>query len=227
MGISPIFEKLLQDLSEENYEKTVSDYRFWMKFGIKHGWVRDDQLYDGIWANMKPELVYPGSSQLIHPTSHLLIRFITDVGLDPALSTYASNTHDRLCHALLGKFVDDSLGLIWDRNPYDYQLYRFYTYVNFLAHWVNLGHLDVEDVQDHILQSLTFQPTIYIHQLNSLMILLKISGATFAAYVDSSVMERCCDLLKPNNPKILSLPVTTRLAEVRGLVLMVKIIYER
>ena len=96
---------------------------------------------------------------------------------------------------------------------------------NLVAHWVNLGYVELEDVRDHILQSLAFQPTVHPHQLNSLMILLKISGATFAAYVDPSVMDRCCDLLKPSN--LSNKSVLFELAEVRALILTVKINYER
>ena len=105
------------------------------------------------------------------------------------------------------------------------QLCEFYTRVNLIAHWVNLGYVELEDVRDHILQSLAFQPTVHPHQLNSLTILLKISGATFAAYVDSSVMDRCCDLLKPSNFR--NRPVLNELAEVRALLLTAKINYER
>jgi len=57
------------------------------------------------------------------------------------------------------------------------------------------------------------------------MILLKVSGATFAAYVYLSVMDRCCDFLKPSNAS--KQLVLIELAAVRALVLMVKINYER
>jgi hypothetical protein len=56
------------------------------------------------------------------------------------------------------------------------------------------------------------------------MILLKISGATFAAYVDPSVMDRCCDLLKQSDLR--SKLVLAELAEVRVLILTIKISYK-
>ena len=225
MGISSFFRKLLHDLSEDNYEQTVFDYRFWMKFVAAHGWIRDDRLYDDIQVSIKQDLVYPKTKHLIHPTSHLLIRLLTDVGADPVLSTYASSAHDQLCRVSLRDFVDDNLDIMLGRTLYDWELCRFYTNTNFLAHWINLGHLTVEDVRDRILQSLTSKPTVHPHQLNSLMILLKTSGATFAAYVDSSVMERCYDLLKLNKSGIG--PVGTGLAEVRALILTIKKNYKR
>ena len=168
----------------------------------------------------------PVRGQLIHSKVHLLLRFITDAERDPALSTYAHDLHDRLCHESLGQFFRQVLDYTENQGVVSGQLTRelceFYTGVNLIAHWVNLGHVKLEDVRDHILQSLidTFQTTVHIHQLNSLMILLKISGATFAAYVDSSVMERCRDLLQPNNlgDKL----VLTELAEVRAVVFTVK-----
>ena len=96
--------------------------------------------------------------------------------------------------------------------------------MNLIAHWVNLGYVPLEDIRDHILQSLALQPTVYPHQLNSLMIFFKISGATFEAHVDPSVMDRCCDLLKPSN--IGGRLVLIDLAEVRILALMIKISHE-
>ena len=132
-----------------------------------------------------------------------------------------------MCRESLEQFFRQILDYIpgkWE-GPASEQLCEFYTRVNLIAHWVNLGYVKLEDVRDHILQSLAFQPTVYHHQLNSLMILLKISGATFAAYVDSSVMDHCCDLLKPSN--LSNRLVLTELAEVSAISLTVKINYER
>ena len=158
--------------------------------------------------------------QLIHSKVHLLLRFITDAERDPSLSAYATGLHDRLCRESLQQFFRQVLDYIENQGASPEQstreLSEFYTGVNLIAHWVNLGYVKLEDVRDHILQSLigTFQPTVHDHQLNSLMILLKISGATFKAYVDPSVMERCRHILQPNNLGNGLIP--TVLAEVRG-----------
>jgi len=160
-------------------------------------------------------------------TSPLLFRFISDAELDPILSTYAISLHDRWCRGSLQGFFRQSLCYLPGQRystPTSYDFCRLYTNVNLIAHWVNLGHVQLEDVRDRILQSLTFQPTVHPHQLNSLMILLKISGATFAAYVDPSVMDRCCELLKPSN--LGSEQVAAGLAEVRTLILTIKINFE-
>jgi hypothetical protein len=61
--------------------------------------------------------------------------------------------------------------------------------------------------------------------LNSLGILFKISGATFAAYVDPSVMDRCCDALR--SADLENTLVAAELVKVRALILTVEKIYER
>ena len=242
MGISWPLTKLLYDLSEENYDRTFSAYRYWIGLEDVHGSVLNDKLYD-ILDNTKPDLIVPSRVQvgphyfgsppqyteegkLIHSNVHLLLRFITDAEVDPALSTYAIGLHDRLCRESLEQFLRQILDYIpgaWE-GPTSEKLCEFYTRVNLIAHWINLGYVGLEDVKDHILQSFIFQPTVHTHQLNSLMILLKISGATFAAYVDPSVMDSCCDLLKPSN--LSGKLVLTQLAEVRRLVLRVETNYE-
>ena len=238
--------KLVYGISEENYDCTFSAYSFWIKLGIARGGLSNDQLYNDILGSVTtkqnrittPQLDYNSTmyynnvkqyvprGQLIHDGARLLPRFITDAELDPALSTYAIGLHDRLCRESLDQFFRQNLDYIpggW-KGPTSEQSCEFYTRVNLIAHWVNLGYVKLEDIRDHILQSLAFQPTVYPHQLNSLMILLKLSGATFAAYVDPSVMDRCCDLLKPSN---LSCQwVLFELAEVRTPILTVKINYE-
>jgi len=235
--------KLVYGISEKNYDRTFSAYRFWINLGTARGGVSSDQLYNDILGSITtrhdwittPQLYYDSSiasryvarGHLIHGGARLLPRFITDAELDPALSTYANGLHDRLCRESLDQFFRQNLDYIpggWE-GPTSEQSCEFYTRVNLIAHWVNLGYVELEDVRDHILQSLAFQPTVHAHQLNSLIILLKISGATFAAYVDSSVMDHCCDLLKPNN--LSKEPVLVELAEVRAPILTVKVNYER
>jgi len=234
--------KLLHDISEENYDRTFSAYRFWIKLGAARGSVSNLQLYNDILGDVSTRyylitipfrcvgtIQYNNatynamSGQLIHSNVHLLLRFITDAEEDPVLSTYAIGLHDRLCHESLEQFFRQSLG--FGPSPDSDQLREFYTRTNLIAHWVNLGYVKLEDVRDHILQSLTLQPVVYNHQLDALMILLKISGATFAAYVDPSVMDRCCDLLKPSN--LGGRLAYINLAVVRGLILAVRINYER
>jgi len=238
--------KMLYDISEENYDRTISAYHFWMDLGAAHGGMSNHRLYNDILGSASTKrnsitapwwyqstITYNGLSQytpqghLIHKNARLLLRFITDAELDSALSTQAIGLHDQLCRESLEQFFRQSLDYIpgGPEEPTSAQLCEFYSRVNLIAHWVNLGYAKLENVRDHILQSLALQPTVYPHQLNSLMILLKISGATFAAYVDPSVMDRCCDLLKPSN--LSKQLVLIELAAVRALILTVEINYER
>ena len=249
MATSWPLARLLHNLSEENYGRTFSEYRLWIGLGVAHGGTSDHQLYNDILTNLRPDLIklscvqilndtgsyrssadtpkYTVNGQLIHNNVHLLLRFITDAELDPTLSAHAMGLHDRLCRESLEQFFRQTLDYLpggWT-GPTSGQLYEFYTRVNLIAHWVNLGHVKLEDVRDHIIQSLVFQSTVHPHQLNCLMILLKISGATFAAYVDPEVMDHCYDLLKPSNLK--EKLVLTGLAQVRKLFLKVRVNYER
>lgn len=208
MGISDHLKVLVTNLSKEGYDQTLSDYRFWTKIGVTHGWTADSQLHDDISANIiRPCILHPYTSHLIHPTSHLLLQFITDVELDPI-----SPTHVQLCRSSLKDFFAYNSSYAFQAAPQNVDLCNFYSQVNILAHCINLGCLDVEDVRDHILQSLTLRPDLQIHQLHSLLILLKISGATFAAHVDPFVMDRCLNVLKTSTNHI---PAAATLVKVR------------
>ena len=121
--------KLLSSLSEENYDRTFSAYRFWIKAGAAHGGVSNHQLYNDILSgtSTKPELIttpwrerktvkyvttFTARGQLMHSNVHLLLRFITDAELDPVLSTYAIGLHDRLCRESLEQFFRQILDYI-------------------------------------------------------------------------------------------------------------------
>jgi len=216
MHIDEFLGKLLSEIAEDNYDKTLSDYRLWMGIGVAHGWIPDNQLYRDIRASMRPDKLDPSSGGLIHSTVHLLLRLITDIGLDPVLSAYSFGIRDQLSNESLKNFFEGSLGESCDTGS-------LYTNTNFLAHSINLGYLSLEDVRDRLLQSLLSTPR-YIRQLKSLMILLKISGATFAAYVDPQVLDGCFSCLRVNvDANLLN---STGLVKVRGLTLIMKTFYE-
>ena len=78
-----------------------------------------------------------------------------------------------------------------------------YVDANLIAHWANLGYVDETTIRNHILQSLISHPTLDDHQADALVILFKLAGATFEAYADPSVVNRCFELLqdhKYSNP---------------------------
>ena len=215
---------LLFSLSEENYDSTFSAYRHWIELEATRVGVTSQKPYNDVLGSTRPNLIslpyYTDSScqqvegVLIHSNAQLLLRFVTDAEQDPTLSTYAVGLHERLCCSTLDEFFKQTVGY-QSGNP-SIQLSEFYTRTNLIAHWVNLGYVRLENIRDRILQSLTMYPTVHPYLLNSLLILLKISGATFAAYADPSVMDHCCDLVKPSN--VVRRLVHTGLAEVRVLI---------
>ena len=68
--------------------------------------------------------------------------------------------------------------------------------VNLIAHCANLGYIEEHAIRNHILQSLISHAKVYDHQVIALAILFRIAGATFGAYVDPAVVDRCFELLK-------------------------------
>ena len=67
---------------------------------------------------------------------------------------------------------------------------------NLIAHCANPGYIEEATICKHILQSLISHPKLHSHQASAPHILFKIAGAAFAAYVEPSVVDRCCELLR-------------------------------
>ena len=99
---------------------------------------------------------------------------------------------------ILQEFSNDNLAAVWQKetNRSDHVSENFYADANLIAHWTNLGIVEETAIRNHILQSLISHPKLYIHQANALVILFKVAGATFEAYADPSVVDRCFELLK-------------------------------
>ena len=75
---------------------------------------------------------------------------------------------------------------------------RFISEANLIACWANLGCVEESAIHNHILQSLISKPVpkLYDHQVDAIIVLFRIAGATFEAYADPSVVDRCFELLK-------------------------------
>ena len=58
-------------------------------------------------------------------------------------------------------------------------------------------------IRDYILQSLISRTKLHDHRADALALLFKITGATFGAFVDPTVVDSCFQLLKnhDNNDK--------------------------
>jgi hypothetical protein len=193
-NIEGTLSALVDALSEENYDETFAWFRFWLNFGSEHATHINVQarVDDTILRLVQPEYV---RQRLIHPTAHLLIRFIGDLEADHTISRHAQGLHMRLCKSTLCSFFSENFDLIGPWGPDD-PTDSFLINVNLIARWANLGYVEEETIRDHILQSLIPRPILYDHQADALIIIFKLAGATFGAYTDPSVIDRCFDLLK-------------------------------
>jgi hypothetical protein len=199
---------IVEKLSDFDYEKSFAEYRLWLDIGDAHGHITQDQLNDDIEQIVKPD----PSKELIHPTAHLLIRFIGDVEADRKISRHASGLHRRRSTSAICSFFEANLSII--RSGDDGEVQNFLTNANLIARWANIGHVEEETIRNRILQSLIARPKmqpysghhrgligfcrpgLHDHQADALIILFKLAGATFEAYADPSVIDRCFELLK-------------------------------
>ena len=181
-------------LSDKNYAQSLDFYHFWLGTGRTHIQVPSDQIFDAIWNNRAAGSSIDSSScQLIHSAAHLILRFASDVQSDHILSPYSAGLESRLCAGSLREFSNNNLMIA--RYGQD-AVGGFYADVNLVAHWTNLGYVEEATIRGHILQSLISHPKLYDHQADALIILLKLAGATFEAYADPSVVDRCFELLR-------------------------------
>ena len=70
---------------------------------------------------------------------------------------------------------------------------------NLIAWQANSGYVKETTIRNHILQPLVDDPSYsktYDHQADAMIILFKIAGATFKAFVDPPVVDRCFEIFK-------------------------------
>jgi hypothetical protein len=191
-SIESTLSALVDALPTANYDKSFAQYRFWLNIGSEHADVNvQDQIDDAI-RRLTERYSLTG---FIHPTVHLLIRFIGDLETDQAISRHVKGLRMRQCTSKLRSFFSGNFDLL-EYGVRKAVLDTFLTDVNFIARWANLGYVQEETIRDHILQSLISHQTLYDHQANALIIFFKLAGATFGAYTDPSVIDRCFDLLE-------------------------------
>ena len=130
--------------------------------------------------------------KLIHPTAHLLIRFIGDLEADQRTHKHTSGLRRRHCATTLCRFAEENLdpGVLWQ-----FRMNSFLTHVNLIAHWANLGCLEEEAVRNHILQCLVSHPKRDDYQAIALIVLFNLAGATFETYVEPSVVDSCFEFI--------------------------------
>ena len=187
-------QETLCDLAGKSYDKSSAHYRFWLDLGRTRGSLTvQNQADDDMWRIIRTD----SSKDLINPTTHIFIRSIEDAEADQKIAGRALGLHRKYCEPTLDRFFEKSLSLVtcWngDRSS-------FFTDVNLIAHWINLGYVDEALTRDYVLPSLISHPGIYVHGMEALIILFKLAGATVEAYVGKSVVDRCFEGLKIQYP---------------------------
>ena len=180
-------------LSDQNYAESFNFYRLWFDIGHAYHQIPSDRIFDTIWSyrvvNSKIDLL---RGQLIHSAESIL-RFARDAESDHILAPHSFRLQSRLSTSALQEFFGYNMCAARGDG---HQALEFYTATNFVAHWANLGYVDENVIHSRILQSLISHPKLHDHQAYALIILFKLAGATFEAYVDPSVVDRCFELLK-------------------------------
>ena len=183
----------VHQLSNENYGRSLAFYRLWFDMGQTYHQIPHDQIFNAIWNNRRSSLsmINPGKGKLIHSTAHLIVRFASDAETDHLLAPHSTGLQSRLCAGILQEFFSGNLKATRSEDAAN-----FYTDANLIARWANLGYVEEAAIRNHILQSLVSHPTLYDHHVDALIILFKLAGATFEAYADPSVVDRCFEILK-------------------------------
>ena len=190
----------VRDLSDQNYPHSLAFCRLWIDIGQTHLQIPHDKIFDAIWNNRMGNSFHPsgGSGELIHSTAHLLLRLASDVEPDYIPAPQSSGLQNHLCtKSLRGFFTNNLLTVSYKMKGYvNNAPDGFYADVNLIAQLANLGYVEEAVIRNHVLQSLISHPKLYDHQAHALIILFKLAGATFEAYADASVVDRCVELLR-------------------------------
>ena len=189
-GIDDTLNSILEGLSDQNYAESFDYYRIWFDIGHAYHGIPSNRIFDTIWKNrgMNSNIDFT-RVQFIH-SADLILRFACDAESDHILARHSSRLQSRLGTRALQEFFGNGMEVVRGYKSPDYVV------VNLIAHWANLGYVEETAIRNHILQSLISHPTLHDSQAYSLIILFKLAGATFEAYVDPAVVDRCFKLLK-------------------------------
>ena len=180
----------ISSLSDENYQQSFARCRLWLELEQTYcGLAPSDLIFDAIWEN---KAAYP-SSIAHYPAAPLILRFVNEAESDPVLAPYSPGLRNRLCAMIMQEFIEDELRIMYN-GPWLPN--NFYMDANLIAHCVNHGYIEESAIRNHILQPLISHKKFFDHHAFALGILFKIAGATFKAYADPSVVDRCFELLE-------------------------------
>ena len=196
----PLDSAIKELFSGQDYERLFAFYRLWLDIRQTYRDIPSDPLLDDIWKMTRKTNFKDRSSwgKLTQPTADLIVRFVSDAESDPTLTHHIPQLQTRLCRRVLQEFFGD---IMWNTSrPSSESNLRvmrdLYLDAALIAHWANLGCVEEHAIRHQVLQSLISNSKISDYRADALYILLKIAGATFEAYVEASVLDRCFELLK-------------------------------
>ena len=188
---------VVQRLTRQNYDQSFAFYRFWFGLAKTHSLTTPDQIFDAIWSSRRTIPLW--DDEFDHSVPPLILRFASDAESDGILAPYSVGLCNRICASFLREFFAINMRGCGDAGLTDGDGWLFCANVIFVAHLVDMGHVEEAVVRDHILQSLISHPMGQSkHQVFALVILFEFAGAIFEKYVDPSVVDRCFELF--NDP---------------------------
>ena len=196
-NLSAALGSTIRNLSEGTYDKSFADFQFWFKIGRTYSRVPPDLILDTICRYRSWNVSW---DNLFSPTAHLIPKFVTRIESDPILAPHSAGLRSRFCSRIVHDFFDTNMDMVYN-SPNDPFKERFYKDVNIIAHCIKSGYIEEDTVRDRILQSLTLYDKLLGHQVDALIILFWIAGATFGACVDPETIDRCFELLKDHPGK--------------------------
>ena len=185
----------ITNLSDQNYEKSLTYFRFWFEVGHTHLQLHADQIFDMIYEGRASGLSNYAS---VYPKTALILRLINSLESDPTLAPECAGFRNLFCYKILQNFFDNDMGAVLSNSSYNAVPNGYYADVNYVAHCANFGYMEETTIRNHILQSLVSHTRMLEHQVTALAILFKIAGATFEAYADPAVVNRCFEIFNDN-----------------------------
>ena len=190
---------VIRNLSEENYEQSLVQYRLLFNIAQTCSQIPSDLIFDTIWKQISDRLLPLQDNQYaFYPASRLVLRFASDAESDSVLAPHSAGLRSRLCTGILRQFFDHGMGVLYRGHSRDS---NYLLDANLIAHAANLGYIEETVIREHILQFLIDSPSTQITNYKALVlfVLFRIAGATFDKYTDHPVADRCFELLKGQN----------------------------
>ena len=184
-------------LSDQDYEQSLDYFRLWFRIGQKYSENPSDLIFNAIYLSRTAGLWTDNNWLKCYSIGHLIPRFVDGVESDPGFAPYSAGLRNRFSASILQEFFDGDLENM--NRSGSWAPTQFYIAVNLIAHSANFGIIEEDMIRDYILQSLVSHPKLHDHQADALAVLFKIAGATFEAYADPAIVDRCFQLLKHHN----------------------------